>query len=103
MWKKANKVPVHKRNLKHPKQNYRPISLLPIFGKILEKLIFDTLYQHLDVNNVLNPNHSGFRPGDSTNNQLLSIANSIFQALDYNSTLAVRSVYLDISKAFDRI
>ena len=101
MWKKANVVPVHKKNFKNLKQNYRPIPLLPIFGKILEKLIFDTLYQHLAVNNVLNPNQSGFRPGDSMINQLLSIVNSIFQAFDCNPTLEVRSVYLDISKAFD--
>ena len=103
MWKNANVVPVHKKNHKNLKQNYRPISLLPIFGKILEKLVFDTLYRHLEVNSLLNPNQSGFRPGDSTVNQLLSIVNSIFQAFDCNPTLDVRSVYLDISKAFDRV
>ena len=103
MWKKANVVSIHKKNLENLKQNCRPISLLPIFGKILEKLIFNTLYQHLAVNNVLNPNQSGFRPGDSTINQLLSIVNSIFQAFDCNPTLEVRSAYLDISKAFDRV
>ena len=103
MWKKANIVPVHKKNHKSLKQNYRPISLLQIFGKILEKLIFDTLYQHLDTNILLNLNQSGFRPGDSTINQLLSIVNSIFQAFDCNPTLGVRSVYLDISKTFERV
>ena len=39
IWKHANVVPVHKKNEKNVKTNYRPISLLPIFGKILEKLI----------------------------------------------------------------
>ena len=102
-WKKANVVPVHKKNEKNLKENYRPISLLPIFGKILEKLIFDTLYWHLESNSLLNPNQSGFRPGDSTVNQLLSIVNSISQAFDCNPPLDVRSVYLDISKAFDRV
>ena len=103
IWKSANVVPVHKKNQKNLKHNYRPISLLPIFGKILEKLIFDTLHQHLDANSLLNPNQSGFRPGDSTVNQLLSTVNSISQAFDCNPTLDVRSVYLDISKAFDRV
>ncbi len=103
VWKKANVVPIHKKNSKNSKQNYRPISLLPIFGKILEKLIFDSLYQHLNENGLLNPNQSGFRPGDSTVNQLLSIVNSIHAAFDCNPTLDVRSVYLDISKAFDRV
>ena len=52
---------------------------------------------------MLNPNQSGFRPGDSTITQLLSITHSIFYAFDCNPTLEVRSVYLDISKAFDRV
>ena len=51
----------------------------------------------------MNPNQSGFRPCDSTINQLLSITHSIFTAFDCNPTLEVRSVYLDISKAFDRV
>ena len=44
--KRADIVPVHKKNEKNLKTNYRPISLLPIFGKVLEKLIFDSLYSH---------------------------------------------------------
>ena len=58
--KHANVVPVHKKNEKNVKGNYRPISLLPIFGKILEKLIFDSLYSHLVSSKLLNPNQSGF-------------------------------------------
>ena len=103
IWKHANVVPVHKKNEKNVKGNYRPISLLPIFGKILEKLIFDSLYSHLVSSKLLNPNQSGFRPGDLTINQLISITHTIFTALDCNPPLDVRSVYLDISKAFDRL
>ena len=79
------------------------MGMLPIFGKILEKLSFDSLYEHLNVNNLLNPNQSGFRPGDSTITQLLSIVHTIFTAFDCNRTLDVRLVFLDISKAFDRV
>ena len=68
--KYANVVPVHKKNEKNLKGNYRPISLLPIFGKVLEKLMYDSLYSHLVSCKLLNPNQSGFRPGDSTVNQL---------------------------------
>ena len=96
-------MPVHKKNEKNLKGNYRPISLLPIFGKILEKLIYDSLYSHLVSSELLNPNQSGFRPGDSTVNQLISITHTIFKAFDCNPPLDVRSVYLDISKAFDRV
>ena len=103
IWKYAKVVPVHKKNAKNLKSNYRPISLLPIFGNILEKLVYDSLYSHLVSCNFLNPNQSGFRPGDSTVNQLISITHTIFEAFDCNPPLDVRSVYLDISKAFDRV
>ncbi len=101
--KRANVVPVHKKNAKNVKTNYRPISLLPIFGKIFEKLVYNSLYSHLVSCDFLNPNQSGFRPGDSTINQLISITHTIFQAFDCNPPLDVRAVYLDISKAFDRV
>ena len=103
IWRCANVVPVHKKNEKNVKSNYRPISLLPIFGKMFEKLVYDSLYSHLVFCNLLNPNQSGFRPGDSTVNQLISITHTIFKAFDCNPSLDVRSVYLDISKAFDRV
>ena len=68
--------------------NYRPISFLPTFGKIFEKIIFDKIYNFLLEERLLNPNQSGFCPFNSRVNQL---------------TLEVRSVFLDISKAFDKI
>ena len=52
---------------------------------------------------LLNPNQSGFRPSDSCINQLLAITHEIFEAFDCNPTLEVRSVFLDISKAFDKL
>ena len=60
------------------------------------------MYSHLIENNLLNPNKSGFRPGDSAINQLLSITQTIHSAFDCDH-LEVRSVFLDISKAFDRV
>ena len=103
IWKLANVVPVHKKGQKNLLKNYRPISLLPIFGKIFEKLIYNSLYTHIVSCNLLHPNQSGFRSGDSTINQLLSITNYIFQAFDCNPPYEVRSVFLDLSKAFDRV
>ena len=52
---------------------------------------------------LLNPNQSGFRPSDSCINQLLVITHEIFEAFDCNPSLEVRSVFLDISKAFDKV
>ena len=103
VWKYANVVPVHKKKEKNLKKNYRPISLLSIFGKILVKPIYDTLSSHLVSCNLLNPNQSGFRPSDSTINQLISITHTILKAFDCNPPLHVRSVYLNISKAFERV
>ena len=82
IWKYVSVVPVHKQNEKNLKGNYRPISLLPIFGKMLEKLMYDSLYSHLISHELLNPNQSGFRPEDSTVNQLLSITYTISKAFD---------------------
>ena len=70
-WKLANVVPIHKKEDKQLIKNYRPISLLPICGKLFEKLVFDSLYSYLNSNKLITPNQSGFRPGDSTTNQLL--------------------------------
>ena len=52
---------------------------------------------------LLNPNQSGFRPSDSCVNQLIAIGHEIFEAFDCNPSLEVRSVFLDISKAFDKV
>ena len=96
-------MPVHKKNEKNLKGNYFPVSLLPVFGKILEKLIYESLYSHFASCDLLNPCQSGFQHGDSTINQLLSITHTIFKAFDWNRPCDARSVYLDISKAFDRV
>ena len=99
--KLANVTPVHKKDSKQVLRNYRPISLLPIFAKIFEKIIFDHMYNHLLSNNLITKNQSGFRPNDSVTNQLISLVNSIQSSLD--NKLEIRSVYLDISKAFDKV
>ena len=96
-------VTAHKKDEKIMKSNYRPISLLPIFGKTFERLLYDPLYSHLASCDILDPNQSGFRPCDSAIKQLLSITHVIFKAFDCYPPLDVRSVFLDSSKAFDRV
>ena len=54
-------------------------------------------------NNLITKNQSGFRPGDSCTNQLLSLVHDIYTAFDHRNCLEVRSVYLDMSKAFDKV
>ena len=103
IWKRSNIIPVHKKNDKQLVNNYRPISLLPIFGKIFEKIIFNKIYSFLLEEKLLNPNLSGFRTSDACINQLLAITNEIFEAFNCNPSLEVRSVFLDIFKAFDEV
>ena len=102
-WKKANVTPVHKKDDKQCVNNYRPVSLLPVFGKIFEKLIFNEIYSFLDREKLLNTNQSGFQPFDSCVNQLLTITHEIFSSFDCNPSLEVRSIFLDISKSFDKV
>ena len=78
----ASTIPIHKKESRQSKKSYRPISLLPIFGKIFEKLLFDDIYEHLNTNRLPSENQSGFRPGDSIVNQLLAIIHKIYSSFD---------------------
>ena len=102
IWRMANIVPVHKKNSKNLKQSYHLIYLLPIFGKVFEKIIYDTIYEHLNAKQLVNPYQSGFHANDSMVNQLLLIVHTICTAFDCSPPLDVQSIFLDISKAFDR-
>ena len=103
LWKLANVTPIFKKGDKQQIKNYRPISLLPICGKIFEKIIFNNIYSYLNTNNLITENQSGFRPGDSTTNQLLYLVNIIHEAFEEKKSLETRAVFLDISKAFDKV
>ena len=100
-WKKANVVSAHKKGDKQCLKNYRPVPLLPICGKILERLIFNEMFRFLIENNLIYSNQSGFKQGDSCINQLLSITREISKSFD--DGFEVRGVFLDISKAFDKV
>ena len=91
------------KNDKQLIKNYRPISLLPICSETFEKMIFNSLFKYLNEDNHLTNSQSGFRPGDSCVHLLLSITPKIYKAFDANPSLDVRWVFLDLSKAFDRV
>ena len=101
--KKANVVPAHKREDKMLVKNYRPISLLPIFGKMFERVTYNSLFNYFQSNRLFTPSQSGFLPGDSCIAQLLSIIHEIQTAFDENPTVDVRGVFLDLSKGFDKV
>ena len=80
--------------------NYRPISLLPIYGKNFQKIIFYEIYHHLSHNDLSSSYQSGFLPGDLTINQLPSKTREIYEA--FENYHEARAVFLDISKALIR-
>ena len=79
-------------------KNYRPISLIPICGKLFQKIIFTSLYSYLNNNSLITHDQSGFRPGDSTTNQLLFLVNEIHEAFEDPRSLEVGAVFLHISQ-----
>ena len=94
---------MHKKGDKQLLENYRPVSLLPIFGKVFEKILYNNIFEYLQENNLLCVNQCGFRPFHSCEYQLVSIAHEIYASFDCHPSLDVRAVFLDISKAFDRV
>ena len=79
------------------------VSLLPICSKIFKKLTFNELFAFLEKRNFLSKHQSGFRPGDSFIFQLLAITHDIFLNFDSTPSLESRGVFLNISKASDRV
>ena len=100
-WKEANAVPVHKKGNKETLENYRFVSLLPICGKIFERLIYNSLFEFFIASELISSNQSGFKPGDSCINQLHSITHEIYKS--FYDGYEPRGDFLDISKTFDKV
>ena len=79
----------------------RPVSLLPVSGKIFERLLYESIFNFFNKNSLMSQNHSDFIPGDSCTNQLLSITHQIYKYFDDGHK--VRSAFLDMPKAFDNV
>ena len=79
------------------------MSPLPIASKVFEKAMYHNLLNYTENENLLNINQSGLRANDSYVNQLISITHEIYRAFSCNPSLEVRGIFLDLSKAFDKI
>ena len=98
-WRTHCVIPIFKSGDRAVISNYRPISLLCIISKVLEKIIFNTLVKFLS--NSFTPHQFGFLPGRSTLQQLLLFINELLEAKQTNKVSDV--IYLDYRKAFDSV
>ena len=100
-WKTANISAIHKKGNKNQAQNYRPVSLTSISGKILEQIIRDTVTEHMKDNDLLSDKQFGFIKGCSTVLQLIKVLDSWTETLENGGCIDV--VYCDFMKAFDKV
>lgn len=100
-WKIAKVSAIFKKGSKLDIGNYRPISVLPILSKVLEKLVHLQVYKYLQDNNILKREQSGFRSKHSTQTSLHYILEDIYKRT--NNCEMVGLVALDLRKAFDTV
>ena len=94
-------TPIFKKGNVELMENYRPVSTLPILGKIFEKIIYTRLYSYFITKGILNENQFGFRKGHSTSHALHDSVKFISDA--HHSNKHVLGIFIDLSKAFDTI
>ena len=99
-WKHAMVTPVFKVSSKTDPANYRPISVLPAFVKIVEQTVHTMVYDYQE-NQLLTACQSGFRPLHSTSTCLFDTTNKLLDNIDKGFLTGM--IFLDLSKAFDTL
>ena len=97
----AKLKPLYKKEAKTKPKNYRPISLLPLLSKIIERIIHDQTQEFLDKNNILYKYQSGFRKHHSTDTCLSYLTDKV--KIGFEEGLLTGMVLIDFQKAFDTI
>ena len=99
---KTSKItPIFKAGEDNDPNNYRPISILSVFNRIFEKLMYNRLIQFIEHNKLLNNAQYGFQTGHSTTQAVLDIINTIHNNMD--NRLFSCAVFIDLQKAFDSV
>ena len=94
-------MPIFKKDDPLDCVNYRPISLLPVFSKIFEKIIYSGMYEFLELNELIYNCQFGFRANHSTNHDIISMTKSIKPFLDSGDFVA--GIFIDLEKVFDTV
>ena len=100
-WRNANVTPIFKKGPKHKPENYRPISLTSQISKVLEAILRDCINHHLDHHHLIKESQHGFSKGKSCLSNLLLFLEDITKEVDSGKPVDV--LYLDFSKAFDKV
>lgn len=100
-WKMGKVRPLFKNGQRDDTNNYRPISVLPVISKLLEKHVHDALMSFLTSNKLLHATQSGFRPSHSCETALLKMINKFLSAI--NDGQIIGMVVVDFRKAFDLV
>ena len=96
-------IPIFKSGDSKILNNYRPISLLPVFSKLLEKIVHKRLMHFLNINNILYKHQYGFREKHSTVHPIIQFLKFITDSNDKTSKDLTLSIFLDLKKAFDTV
>ena len=100
-WKQANVVPLAKEGNPTNVSNFRPISLLPLPGKLLETIVHNKIMSFFGEHEVLDSKQGGFRPGFSTTNTIANFTEIIYKAM--NNGKLCTATFIDFKKAFDTV
>lgn len=99
-WKIAKVVPLYKgKGSKFDSKNYRPVAILPILSKILERAIFKQVTSYMDENKLFNPSHHAYRSLHSTTTAMIQMYDTWLDAVEHGELAGVCMV--DMSAAFD--
>ena len=99
--KVAQVSPVHNKDEELLLANYRPISVLPCFSKLLECIMYNRLFKYLSENSILYKKQFGFQTSHSTDHAILLLVNQLYQSFD-ESKFTFR-ILINLSKAFDTV